>query len=843
MRLLQLLFFLAFILYGPIALSQTFTSSNLPIVIIETNGQTIPDEPKINVDMGIIYNGPGQMNYITDPYNEYDGIVGIERRGNSSQYYFPKKQYAFETRDSLSMNLNVSLLGMPEENDWILHAPYSDKTLMRNVLAYKMASDLGDYASRTAYCEVVINGDYKGVYVLMEKIKRDVNRVNITELDENDIAGDSLTGGYMVKIDKTSGVNSQGWYSNFPPYPGAWQQVRYQYHYPKASVIQEEQKEYIEDFIYDFESVMYGANYNDPETGYPAIIDINSFSNVILINELGKNVDAYRLSAFLYKDRNSINGRLFAGPVWDLNLAFGNANYYGGYDPQNWMITSHASFGEDYILPFWWEKLMEDPAFYQHLVLHWNIYRQHILHTDTIMGFIDNTAEYLEEARQRNFERWPIIGEYVWPNYFVGNTYEEELLFFKNWILSRIDWMDEQLELQPIITEINYHSSPDLDAGDWIEIYNPADEDKNLSYWELRDGNEMLFFFPLSTILPAQSYMVICENVTQFLAVHPTVINCMGNMNMGLNNEGQIIELFRPGGFPVDMLVYTNDHPWPLNANGTGKTIELNFYLIDNSNPYNWHTSFMVGGSPGEGAPVPEIPALYINELMADNVNTVADESGDYDDWIELYNGSEIPIDVGGMYICDNLKNIKYKIPQTNPEVTTILCGGFLLLWADNELEEGILHLNFKLSTEEDQIELFMPNEFTKIDSVSFTDQEQDISYGRLTDGGEEWTLCEVPTPNFTNSSGMGIKHSNQLNLTLFPNPANQFFKVELPNEYIEFAQLELFDMYGKRILSQRLDTKINRIDVSVIDAGLYIVVIFVDEEKIIEKLTILNNN
>jgi hypothetical protein len=201
MRLLQLLFFLAFILYGPIALSQTFTSSNLPIVIIETNGQTIPDEPKINVDMGIIYNGPGQMNYITDPYNEYDGIVGIERRGNSSQYYFPKKQYAFETRDSLSMNLNVSLLGMPEENDWILHAPYSDKTLMRNVLAYKMASDLGDYASRTAYCEVVINGDYKGVYVLMEKIKRDVNRVNITELDENDIAGDSLTGGYMVKIE------------------------------------------------------------------------------------------------------------------------------------------------------------------------------------------------------------------------------------------------------------------------------------------------------------------------------------------------------------------------------------------------------------------------------------------------------------------------------------------------------------------------------------------------------------------------------------------------------------------------------------------------------------------
>jgi hypothetical protein len=140
-----------------------FESSNLPIVMINTLGQTIVNDPRIVCDMGIIYNGEGAINYLSDPFKEYDGKISIEIRGSSSQS-FPKKSYGLETQDSLGENSNVKLLGMPKENDWILYAPYSDKSLMRNVLTYKLGNDIGRYAPRTRFCELFINNDYKGVY-------------------------------------------------------------------------------------------------------------------------------------------------------------------------------------------------------------------------------------------------------------------------------------------------------------------------------------------------------------------------------------------------------------------------------------------------------------------------------------------------------------------------------------------------------------------------------------------------------------------------------------------------------------------------------------------------------
>ena len=175
-------------------------SSNLPIFIINTNGQQIVDEPKITAHMGVIFNGDGNINNVTDSMNAYNGYIGIEIRGSSSQS-FPKKQYGVETRDSLGEDLKVSLLGFPEETDWILSAPYNDKTLMRDPVTYKLSNEIGRYASRSRYCEVIINGDYKGVYILFEKIKRDKNRVDVKKISESDTTGDALTGGYIIKIE------------------------------------------------------------------------------------------------------------------------------------------------------------------------------------------------------------------------------------------------------------------------------------------------------------------------------------------------------------------------------------------------------------------------------------------------------------------------------------------------------------------------------------------------------------------------------------------------------------------------------------------------------------------
>jgi len=183
------------------------SSSNLPIVKIDTYGQEIQYTEYIVADMKIIWNGDDERNYPDNPPNDYDGRIEIKTRGHSSYYFFPKKQYRIETQDSLGNNLNVSLLGLPAENDWILYGPYSDKSLIRNVLAYTLAAEINDYAPRTKFCELMLNGAYLGVYVFTEKIKRDDSRVNITKLLPEENSEPEITGGYIFKRDRVDDGN------------------------------------------------------------------------------------------------------------------------------------------------------------------------------------------------------------------------------------------------------------------------------------------------------------------------------------------------------------------------------------------------------------------------------------------------------------------------------------------------------------------------------------------------------------------------------------------------------------------------------------------------------------
>ncbi len=423
--------------------SANFTSSNLPIIVIDTHGQQILDEPKITADMGVIYNGPGVRNYLTDPFNHYDNKIGIEIRGASSQM-FPKKQFGLETRDAQGEDLDVSLLGLPEESDWILSASYSDKTLMRNVLAYKLANDLGHYASRTRYCEVVLNGDYHGVYILMEKIKRDKNRVNITKMNTTDVAGEAVTGGYIFKIDKLAGSSTQGWYSAHKPYAGAWQQIYYQYDYPDQDEIVPAQKTYLQNYVRAFEDLMARPDYADPQNGYAQVLDVASFVDYFIIEEVARNVDGYRLSAFMHKDRDSKNPKLKMGPLWDFDLAFGNADYYEGAKIAGWQVDFQVQ-SDAFPLPFWWQKLMQDSNFVNALKARWEELRKEVITVPRLYAYIDSVANYIDEAQARNFQRWPILGTYVWPNAYIGQTYSDELSYFKNWLQMRIAWMDARM--------------------------------------------------------------------------------------------------------------------------------------------------------------------------------------------------------------------------------------------------------------------------------------------------------------------------------------------------------------------------------------------------------------
>jgi hypothetical protein len=435
-----------------------FTSSNLPIVVINTNGQIIPDDDKIIADMGIIYNGEGARNNISDPYNNYNGKIGIEIRGSSSQM-FPKKQYAIETRDLAGNDLDVSLLGLPEESDWILFAPYNDKSLMRDALVYKISSSMGRYASRSKYCEVVLNGEYIGLYVLLEKVKRDANRVNIKKLEPSDVSGDALTGGYIIKIDKTDGENNDGWYSTYLPFPQSTYSVFYQYHIPKPDEIVQQQKDYIQNKIFQFETMMtFAANISDTVTGYPKILDTESFVDFFIVNELAKNVDGYRLSTYLYKDRDSRNPKIYAGPVWDFNLGFGNADYYNGWLTNGWemeFLTDYQNIpsGEPYLTPNWWRKLFNDTNFRNKVYARWQNVKTDFINTQKIFNCIDSLTILLDESKTRNFEKWPVLGVWVWPNYFVGQTYAQEIIYLKTWITNRLNWMNNNMIGEPTNVE------------------------------------------------------------------------------------------------------------------------------------------------------------------------------------------------------------------------------------------------------------------------------------------------------------------------------------------------------------------------------------------------------
>ncbi|MCB0642640.1 MAG: CotH kinase family protein [Phaeodactylibacter sp.] len=411
---------------------ESFTSSNLPLLLINTSGVPIPDEPKIDAHLGIIDNGPGNLNFLSDPLNGYDGLIGIELRGSSS-LTFPKKNYSLETRLENGENNNVPLLGMPEENDWVLHGPYSDKSLMRNVLSFHIGNRMGGYAPRTRWCEVFINGEYMGIYVLMEKIKRDDNRVDIANLKPEDIAGDELTGGYIFSVDRDDQGPESGWHS---PYTDL---VFYRYQDPGFDELQPEQKNYLRDYVMAFEAAM---NTSPTEDTYAQYIDVPSWIDYWIATEIFKHIDNFKLSFYMYKRKESNGGKIHFGPLWDLNLGYGNFDFVQDPGPQGW---SYEWVNTGILRPFWVLDLSEDAQLQHKIQCRWQELRQGSLQTDSLLAFVDNTAALIEEARIRNFDRWPILGTYVWPNSFVGQTYDQDFNFFRNWLIERLEWMDEHL--------------------------------------------------------------------------------------------------------------------------------------------------------------------------------------------------------------------------------------------------------------------------------------------------------------------------------------------------------------------------------------------------------------
>ena len=426
----------------------SFTNSNLPIVLLNTNGVTIPDEPKIDATMKIIYNGAGLINNVTDIPNIYDGNIGIELRGSSSINY-PQKPYKLETRNALNVKQNVSLLGMPSESDWILLSNYNDKVFMRNTLAYKIFNEMGNYSTKNRFCEVVLNGEYVGIYLLMENIKRGNDRVNIAKLDLIDNDGIELTGGYIIKNDYWEETNS--WLSNYHPIDHPNFDVYMVYEYPKAAVITTQQKTYIQGFVNDFETVLYSTNYADPLNGYNKYIDVNTFIDYLIVNELARNGDGFKKSSYFNKniDMPTAISKMKAGPVWDFDWAWKNINECAIFAQTNGAGWAHLvnNCNSDVNSPGWFVRLLQDVNFQNKLRCRWNVLRQNILSETSLNNYIDENALNLNQAQSRHYQKWEHLGLNTGTPEVgtIPTTFDAHIQSFKDWISVRLIWLDANI--------------------------------------------------------------------------------------------------------------------------------------------------------------------------------------------------------------------------------------------------------------------------------------------------------------------------------------------------------------------------------------------------------------
>jgi subtilisin-like proprotein convertase family protein len=426
-----------------------FVDSNLPIVVINTNNQTIPDDPQIMADMGIIYNGVGNRNHMADPFNHYNGKAGIEVRGNYSAS-LPQKPYRFETWDVNANSVNVPLLGMPSENDWCLLATYNDKSFVRTALAFNLFESMGHYAPRSVFVEVVLNGEYQGVYQLCETIKRDNNRVDIATLNTTDITGTELTGGYIIKTDYWD--NSNSWQTSYSPLDAPTQPIRLVYHYPDDDEIVAQQKAYIQSFIYDMETALYGPNFTDSANGYRKYMSVRSFMDYFFVNELARNVDGFKKSCYYYKEKDDSAGnigKLKAGPVWDFDWAWKDiwdCSIFQATDGSGW---SHQinSCGPDNYSPGWMLRMLQDTSFANELNCRWQELRGTVLDTTYLFHYIDSVAAWMNESQARHYSYWGHMGantgtpEVQPPR----QSYQEEVDSLKLWILRRLDWLDANM--------------------------------------------------------------------------------------------------------------------------------------------------------------------------------------------------------------------------------------------------------------------------------------------------------------------------------------------------------------------------------------------------------------
>ena len=430
-------------------------STNLPIVWIEVNGDSIMRDKRIGGRMKIIWNGEGRINYadtVAHPGQriDYEGYIAVRHRGNSTYNVSRKKPYSFRTlaeplKRGSAQKQKVSLLGMGKDNNWALLAPRADRSLFRDVLTFELARPWMEFVPQGRHCELILDGTYYGVFILTEVVSKGKHRLDLMGPGDS---GDALTGDYLMEVDCNDAVTYTSKYhpvdTTGKPYTA--HHVLFQYKEPDREDLSRVQVNYINRRIDAMEASFLKGNYRQ-------YIDVMSFIDYQLIMELCHNVDAYRLSGKFYKRRDSVDPR-FKLVVWDTDLAYGNADYCQSWRADTWIYRNNdIMYQEDevYMVPFWWYVLNNDPAYAAQVKMRWAQYRESNLSTDRLMATLDSLATVLtvQGAESRNSQAWPCWGKKRWPNHYIAADYDDEISHIKQWLLERLAWMDKQLDYQP----------------------------------------------------------------------------------------------------------------------------------------------------------------------------------------------------------------------------------------------------------------------------------------------------------------------------------------------------------------------------------------------------------
>ncbi len=488
-------------LFASFSLAQTY---DLPIVFIDTKGECLDQNvtEKIPATMKVL---DGATNNVADSAKGTRYDIGIKVRGQSSAK-FPKPGYSIEVRDEKGEGMDVSLFGLPPADDWVLHGPYVDKSMMRNALAHWLFRQAGHYSPRTKHFDLYINGVYRGVYVLIEKIKRGKYRVNVSKLKETDISGDDVTGGYIWAFDKT-GTNTGGMGMDDVNKEGfrTADGLNVIMHYPKKENLQTEQQAYLKKYLEDLENLFKNGKNG---SGYENYVDMTSALDYVLHEEVTNNSDSYWCSFFLHKPKDSKGGKVTLGPAWDFNLAMSNGGGMGSTSTDGWQIENPQKQGQGGMMmmgsnlkaPNWLIGMWKDSHYQSELKKRWAELRSGVWHTKTMDVYLDSMKAYLTKAADRNFKRWPNLGQgsgqgdpdpepmkfcnnqnqggqnqNPWGMWGGGgggitmggnnaNTWDGEFEHLRKKMKERMQWMDRQLGFtepsQPIVTEPVIHLPP-----------------------------------------------------------------------------------------------------------------------------------------------------------------------------------------------------------------------------------------------------------------------------------------------------------------------------------------------------------------------------------------------